>query len=313
MSHLMKRFWLMLGILAVSYLSAQEMKPRVYYINPDWSPDGSKIVFELRRGDKGVVCTIQADGSGLRELTSSESDNGQPRWSSDGRQIVFISNRDGRDQLYLMSADGSHQRRLTNAADVDFLPDLSPKGDQVAFTSSQDVRTRTTEIYVMHTDGTGRTRLTDDGESVNSSPRWSPDGKKIVFSKGMAMPKNYPALSSEEKAKVRAQVKNSAEIFIMDKDGSHLKNLTNNTTPDGSPQWSGQTIYFMSERDGAPNVYAIDADGGHARKVADGKVVRGTNISRDGKYFVYSKDVDKKSGLYIYDLKNGTERRLIGE
>ncbi len=133
-------------------------------------------------GGKGVICTIQVDGLGLRELTSGETDQGQPRWSPDGRQIVFISNRDGHEQLYLMNNDGSRQHRLTNAAEIDLLPDLSPQGDQVAFTSSTDKKTRTTEIYVMRTDGTGRTRLTNSGESVCESPRWSPDGEKIVFS-----------------------------------------------------------------------------------------------------------------------------------
>ncbi len=127
------------------------------------------------------------------------------------------------------------------------------------------------------------------------------------------MPLNYPNLSNEEKAQTRAQVKNSGEIFIMDKDGSNVRNLTHNNTPDGGARWSKDGIYFLSQREGAPNVYVMNVDGEHVRKVADGNVVRDANVSPDEKYFAYSKDVGKKSGLYIYEIKSAAERRLIGE
>ena len=89
----MKHLGLILGILMVlaGHPPSQETKPRVYYYNPDWSPDGSKIVFELRRGGQGVICTIQLDGSGLRELTSGETDEGAAAmvasWAADGLHL----------------------------------------------------------------------------------------------------------------------------------------------------------------------------------------------------------------------------------
>ena len=108
---------------------------------------------------------------------------------------------------------------------------------------------------------------------------------------------------------MKARVRNSGDIFIMDKDGSHVRNLTNNNLGNGQAHWAedGKTIYFVSQREGPPNVYAMNVDGSDVRRVADGNVVRGTNVSSDGKYFVYSKDVDQKSGLYIYEIKSGRE------
>ena len=55
-------------------------------------------------------------------------------------------------------------------------------------------------------------------------------------------------------------MKNSSEVFVMGTDGSNLRNLTNNNLQDASPQWSkdGNTIYFVSEREGARSVYVMN-------------------------------------------------------
>ncbi len=307
----MKHFWLVLGLLLAGalHVQGQGTTPPVYYFNPDWSHDGSKIVFESTRDGKFAIYVVQTDGSNLRKLTSGEANDEQPRWSPDGRQIVFISNRDGHSQLYMMDADGSHQRRLTNADDFDYAPAFSPKGDWVAFMSRPEQPSVVHDIYVIRTDGTGRTRLTD--QSTNDmSPVWSPDGKKILFVRSAVIKKYYREMSKEE----REQMKNSEEVFIMNRDGSSLRNLTNNSFQDRNAYWSrdSKTIYFFSARDGSPQIYAMKADGSNARKIVDASIVSAPNISRDGKYFAYTKEVNKKWGLYLYDLKSGKERLLIG-
>jgi len=110
------------------------------------------------------------------------------------------------------------------------------------------------------------------------------------------------------------QMKKSTEIFVMDKAGTNLKNLTNKNVEESTPQWSknGKTIYFVSKRDGSPNIYAMKADGTKVRKIADGRIVTNPFISPDEKYFAYTKDVEGKWGLYMYEIKNGKERLLIG-
>jgi TolB protein len=296
-------------VAGAANVAAQEAKP-VYYFNPDWSPDGSQIVFESTRDGKYAIYSIRPDGTNLRKLTGGEANDEQPRWSPDGRHIVFISDRDGHLQLYLMDADGSRQRRLTRAADIDYAPNFSPKGDQVVFMSRAEQASMVHDLYVVRTDGTGRTRLTSD-ESVNSaSPRWSPDGKKILFERSTVIKKYYRDMSKDELARMRS----SLELFVMNRDGSGVRNLTNNQSRDCCAQWSkdGKTIYFTSEREGAPHIYAMDAGGTHVRKVADGSVVAAPNISRDGKHFVYTKQSNNKWAVYIYDLKSGKERLLIG-
>lgn len=309
----MKKLPFFLGMILamVVYAAAQQEPPPkkpVYYYNPSWSPDGRQILFESTRDGKYAIYVMNTDGTNLRKLTSGAADDEQPRWSRDGRQIVFISNRDGHSQLYLMKADGSGQRRLTNGPDEDYIPDFSPKGDQVVFSTEN-------ETFVIRTDGTGRTRLPVSGDNV----RWSPNGKKILFAKTDSIPKEIaaelPKMSREERLKVIAKRDNSTEIFLINKDGANLQKLTDNSVRDFGAEWSkdGQTIYFLSNRDGSINIYAMNGDGSGVRQIADGNIVKETHISPDGKYFVYSKQINGKYGVYIYDIKTGTERLVVGE
>ena len=292
----------------ITCAQAQTKPTPIYYFNPHWSPDGKKIVFESTKDGKSAIYTIYADGSNLRRLTNGGED-GQPRWSRNGKKIVFYSQRDGHMQLFVMNADGSDQRKLTNDSDLDYLPDFSPKGDYVVFQSRKERPGIAHDIYIIRSDGTNRTRLTD-GKNGYTSPKWSPDGKKILLERAVVTKKYYRDLSREE----MGQMKNSTEIIVMDRDGTDLKNLTNNDVEDSTPQWSknGRTIYFISKRDGSTNVYAMNADGTKVRKVADGKIVTNPFISPDEKYLAYTKEVDGKWGLYIYVIKSGKERLLIG-
>ncbi|MCI0551712.1 MAG: hypothetical protein L0287_12210 [Anaerolineae bacterium] len=89
---------------------------------PAWSPDGTKIAFTAGRIMNSDIFVINADGTGLEQLTDSPGEDFDPAWSPDGSLIAFISGRDGQYDIYLMNADGSNQVKLTD----DLLPDYSP-------------------------------------------------------------------------------------------------------------------------------------------------------------------------------------------
>ena len=83
---------------------------------PAWSPDGSQIAFSFVSGGFGNVFVMNADGTGVRNVTNQvDSFNTKPTWSPDGSKIAFYSNRDGDNEIYVVRADGSGpQTDLTN-------------------------------------------------------------------------------------------------------------------------------------------------------------------------------------------------------
>jgi TolB protein len=97
-------------------------------------------------------------------------------------KIVYETNRDGNWELYLCNADGSNSINLTNTKDVDELyPKPSPDGSKICFVADEGKPdTRIRNIYFMNSDGSGRTKIAENGRE----PCWSPDSAKIAYMKG---------------------------------------------------------------------------------------------------------------------------------
>ena len=90
-------------------------------VSPDWSPDGSRIIYAYY--DYGIY---QMDASGTSEEPLMTNQASDPAYSPSGTRIVFSSARDGDSDLYIMDADGTDVRRLTNQPGDDYAPDWQP-------------------------------------------------------------------------------------------------------------------------------------------------------------------------------------------
>jgi Tol biopolymer transport system component len=94
--------------------------------DPEWSPDGRKIVFVRGRKGNADIFTIRRDGMHEHRLTRALGDDVDPAWSPSGPKILFTSRRDGNKNIYVMRADGSHERALVKGPGAQEAPAWGP-------------------------------------------------------------------------------------------------------------------------------------------------------------------------------------------
>ncbi|MDI7274983.1 MAG: DPP IV N-terminal domain-containing protein, partial [Anaerolineae bacterium] len=94
--------------------------------SPRWSPDGRRVAFTTRRTGHWQVFLVNADGSGLRQLTRGAYDARYPSWSPDGRWIAYAGNEDGHWELYVIAAEGGEPQRLTAGTSDSTYPAWGP-------------------------------------------------------------------------------------------------------------------------------------------------------------------------------------------
>jgi Tol biopolymer transport system component len=207
---------------------------------------GSIAFVSARRGD-GDIFVMDADGSGVLDVTNDPAPDRDPSWSPGCGQIAFSSSRNGDGDIFVMDADGTSVKALTSGAGNDTQPTWSPDGSKVAFTSD---RTGNRELFVMDADGKHQTQITDNAW-VDQQPDWSPDGTKLVF------------------ASNRDDV---MQVFTIWPDGTHLKQITSGLKANDQPTWSpdGSRIAFVSRSSGTPQIWIVNAKGGGRVRVSTG-------------------------------------------
>lgn len=155
--------------------------------------------------------------------------------------IAFSSFRHGQLDIYTMGSDGRRVRNVTHDSAPDFQPAWSPDGTLIAFVSLHTDVSHFDQIFTVDPLTDERTQLTHVEGGNPQAPAWSPDGTRIAFHVvyGGAV---------------------DAELFVMNADGTHLVQLTDDTSEDSDPAWSpdGSQIAFV--KDG--RIETMDPDGG---------------------------------------------------
>src|SRR6266496_1704203 len=149
---------------------------------PQFSPDGSKIVFESTRSGADEVWMCRSDGRDLIQLTQLNSVTGTPRWSPDGQQIAFDSRAPGNADIYVMDSRDGSLRKLTNEASTDVVPSWSRDGRWIYFASD---RNGEWQVWKMPSAGGPAVQVTRHGGYGGFE---SLDGRFLYYTKGATVP-----------------------------------------------------------------------------------------------------------------------------
>ena len=223
-------------------------------MNPQVSPDGSKMVFYSNR-DKGIhqIYLMDLESRETVQLTES-GQNFDPAFSPDGKKIVFKSTRaDKLGDIYIMNLDGTSQQNLTasHMKTEEWDPTFTKDGKKIIFVSRLGADSTSDELFSINLDGSDMTQLTNNAVS-DWYPSINPTNGKIVF------------ISKDE-------IDGSDELFTMNEDGSNREIIVNLPGNDDDPAMSpdGQKLIFINNNDDDYDLYIANSDGSNTKKLDD--------------------------------------------
>src|SRR5919204_6945716 len=161
--------------------------------SPRWSPDGTQLAFTSNRGgekEKAQIYVLPFAGGEALKLTDLKEDAGELAWSPDGTLIAFSSRV--RDEAY--EEEDEHKRRPRRFTRLHY------KLDNVGWTGD-----RRQHLFVVAADGSSGVRQLTRGDFEDSSPAWSPDGKRLAF-----------VSARDDDWDVRL----ASDVYVVDADGS---------------------------------------------------------------------------------------------
>lgn len=250
-----------------------------------------KVVFSYA----GDLWTCARQGGAARRLTTGAGDKLYPKFSPDGKWIAFTASYDGNPDVYVIPSEGGEPKRLTFHPSNDIVLGWSPDGKNVLFRSDRAVAppARTTRLYLVSIQGGPAKPLPVPRGDLTS---FSPDGNKIA----------YIETSQENRTWKRYRGGWNLPIAIYDLKKNSYEELPKSAGMDLFPMWHANSIYFISDRDGAMNLYSYDIGSKQTKKLTSYKEydIKWPSLGPDA--IVY----ENGGELYEFNLQSGSARNI---
>jgi len=247
--------------------------------NPQFSPDGLKVVFASGRSGHPAVWVANADGSGAIQLTHSRA-SGSPRWSPDGRSIVYDTrDENGRWGVNVIDAAGGQPVQIVRHPADDFAPGFSRDGTWVYFASNRD---KQTEIYRVPVSGGDPIRITDNGGAVAFE---SADGKSLYY--------------------LKEHLARGVPLFVRRLDGGPERKVIDSVSSLNFAVTDDGIYYTTSAEDDRLSILIFDPKTGQSREVHRNLGpfygLHSLTVSPDGKTILLGASAQTAADLYLVE------------
>ncbi|MGD8374731.1 MAG: hypothetical protein PVF68_01210 [Acidobacteriota bacterium] len=238
-------------------------RPDTFTFSPSLSPTGELMaVLSTRWDDVDILIVNSRDGSIVKNLTKGFSSDyefistaifkGQNdlSWSPTGDNVAFFARKEDKRILFIINAiTGKTERRIVLPFDQMASPSFSPDGKEILFSGNQR---GVVDIFRYNLETGDLYNVTQD-EFFDVNPRWSTDGKSVVYNR---------------------RINEYEKIFLVDGSDPQLKTqLTFGEHRDLQPSFSrdGSEIYFTSDanKDKIFNIYTLDLESGEINQWTD--------------------------------------------
>jgi tricorn protease len=259
----MKKSFLVLSLLVISVFQVFGQRKEACLLRFP-AMHGDRLVFSYASD----LYSTSSKGGTARKLTTGAGYEMFARFSPDGKQIAFTAQYDGNTEVYRMPADGGEPVRLTYTATLgrDDLSDrMGPNNIVLAWKDSKTVvyRSRMKSfndfkggLYLASVDGGISEELPLPAGGFCS---YSPDKTKLAYNRIFREFRTWKYYKGGM----------ADDIWIYDFNTKQIENITNNIYQNICPMWTGDYIYYISDRDRIMNMFAYNVKSRETKKVTD--------------------------------------------
>ena len=266
---------LVAGLILCTSASAAPLLLR----NPSLGQD--RIAF-LYAGD---IWTVPRQGGDARRLTSIGAVGAGPYFSPDGSQVAYSARERGNTDVYVVSSDGGVPRRLTWEPSGSLVTGWTADGKDVLFTSGHASKSVYPRLFQIRADGVGPAEVLPL-PSVDWGS-FSSDGGTLA----------YVPVRQWQAAWKHYRGGQTSQVWLVNMKTLDLEKIPRENSNDSSPVWLGNTVYFLSDRNGSVSLFAYDTKTKQVQQVLDNHGLDLKTVSAGPGGLVY----EQFGSLHLYD------------